>query len=111
MKPMMACFIAQLEMGSFSIQKPSQNGDLFFLRVLLPSLLHAFSPVAIGGTHSPFPTEPEQDALARPGRAILEIGTNLSFSTALLYRTSRTAGKPRHAALRQDLARHAGSIS
>jgi len=38
-------FIAQLRDGLLLQQVPPQNGDLLFRRVLLPLLLHAFSPL------------------------------------------------------------------
>jgi hypothetical protein len=39
-------FIAQLRDGLLLRQVPPQDGDLPFRRVLLPLLLHAFSPLA-----------------------------------------------------------------
>jgi hypothetical protein len=39
-------FIAQLRDGLLLEQMPPQDGDLLFRRVLLPLLLHAFSPLA-----------------------------------------------------------------
>jgi hypothetical protein len=40
-------------------QMPPQDGDFLFRRLVLPVLLHAFSPYPTGRTPSPFPTEPE----------------------------------------------------
>jgi hypothetical protein len=42
-------FIAQLRDGLLLQEVPPQNGDLLFRRVLLPLLLHAFSPLAQWG--------------------------------------------------------------
>src|SRR5207245_8021864 len=38
-------FIARLRDGLLLQQMPPQNGDLLFRRVLIPLLLHAFSPL------------------------------------------------------------------
>jgi hypothetical protein len=39
-------FIAQFQDGLVLQQVPPQDGDFLFRRVLLPLLLHAFSPLA-----------------------------------------------------------------
>jgi hypothetical protein len=39
---------------------PPQDGDFLFRRVVLPLLLHTFSPLPLGERLPPFPAEPEQ---------------------------------------------------
>jgi hypothetical protein len=60
-----AQFIAELRDRLILEQMPPQNGDSCFRCVVLPLLLHAFSPYPTERKPSPFPAEPGQVARYR----------------------------------------------